>query len=70
MLIYAIGFHFLYGNINVEVLPFVGVGVLGVVIGAGLGLKIFNKMKKSSLRRVISVLMTVTGIMMIFKGLK
>jgi len=70
MLVYAVGFHFLYGNITTEVLPLVGVGVVGVLTGAGLGLKIFDQLKKSVLRRVISVLMTVTGLMMIFKGLQ
>lgn len=63
---YSTLLRFFYGKIDVPVLLFSGIGFIAVLAGLYLGNKLFNRLNPMTLRRIIYILMLISGIVMFF----
>ncbi len=65
--IYSILLHISYGNINERVLELAGAAVVAVLLGSYIGLKIFAKLKRHMLNKLIYFFMAVMGMILMLK---
>jgi len=63
--IYSIFLHLTYGNIDLKILQLSILGMIAVLMGTPIGLKIFKEINKSLLSKFISFLMIIMGVMLI-----
>lgn len=61
--------HLAYGNITLQVLRFVGVGITGVLVGIFVGIRIFEKLAKRHLNILVYLVMALMGIVQIMKAI-
>jgi len=67
--IFSIVLHAIYGNFTFEVLKLSAITPIAVVAGIFIGLKIFTKIEKETLTKAIYVIMIISGISMLIKGI-
>ncbi len=63
--IYGILVHMFYGNITSDVITFSLTGAIAVIVGSMAGLRIFKRIKKAALSKVIYSFMVIMGVMMV-----
>ncbi|MDW7655598.1 MAG: sulfite exporter TauE/SafE family protein [Bacillota bacterium] len=56
------------GVYNGEILSYAAVGAVGVILGTTIGLKVFHAMKRTTLQKVINVVLLAMGISLIIKS--
>jgi hypothetical protein len=56
------------GGYNTEILSYAAVGAVGVILGTTIGLKVFHAMKRTTLQKVINVVLLAMGISLIIKS--
>ena len=67
--VFSLFMHFCYGNINLPVLKLAGVGMVVVLLGSLLGLRILARLERRHLAAAISFFTVVMGIVQIAKAL-
>lgn len=64
---YTLLLHFFYGNINLTVIKYAGVGFIAITAGCYIGLYIFEKLNRDALSKAIYAFMALMGAMLIIK---
>ena len=65
---YHLLLHGLANNITAQVLTYSAVGIVGVLLGSLIGVRIFNRMSIDSLRKCIYTFMAVFGVYLLIAG--
>lgn len=60
--------HFLLGNVNITILSYSGVALMGVILGTWLGLTFFKKLSMRNIKRLVYSFMAVAGLYLVFVG--
>jgi uncharacterized membrane protein YfcA len=63
--LFSVVLHISYGNMNLNVLKFAGIGALAVVTGSMLGLHILKRLDRALLSKIIYSFMAVMGMVML-----
>ena len=64
-ILFTISIHMFNGNITFDILKMATVGLAAVIIGSLIGLNIFKHLNKNLIRKILSVVMFIMGIMLI-----
>jgi len=65
LLSFTISIHLFNSNITKEILKMASVGSVAVILGTIIGLKIFNRLDRELLRKILSIVMIIMGFILI-----
>ncbi|NSW89671.1 MAG: sulfite exporter TauE/SafE family protein [Firmicutes bacterium] len=65
--VFSILIHILYGNIDWNVLTYVGTGLAAAIAGSLLGLYIFTKINKENLNKIIYIFLMLMGVILVIR---
>ncbi len=66
--LFSFGLHIYYGRMSGQALLIAGVGLLSVIVGSRIGLKILNQMNRERLKKQVYFFMFLMGIVMSFSN--